>query len=90
MGANVVGISADSRDESRELAGRLELPFPLLSDPQRQVIASYGVADRNSEIAVPAVFVISREKQILWRYIGENPPDIPTLDQVVAVLEQNQ
>jgi len=90
MGVTVVGISADSQEAAAELAQRLELPFPLLSDPPREVISAFGVADRSNEIAVPAVFVVSRDGEVLWRYVGESPPDIPALEQVLAVLQRER
>ena len=33
LGADVLGISAQTSDEQREFAERMHIPFPLLSDP---------------------------------------------------------
>jgi peroxiredoxin len=34
LGARVVGLSAQTVEEQREFAARVDLPYPLLSDPQ--------------------------------------------------------
>ena len=39
----VIGISRDSSDSHRKFAEKHQLPFILLSDPELQVIKSYGV-----------------------------------------------
>ena len=42
IGAVVYGVSADDRDSHHDFAGKFGLNFPLLSDPDRQVIDAYG------------------------------------------------
>lgn len=37
LGASVIGISAQTREEQREFAGREHIPFPLLSDAGLQL-----------------------------------------------------
>lgn len=44
-GVVVVGISTDSLASHVRFASELELPFKLLSDPDRAIIQRYGVAD---------------------------------------------
>jgi thioredoxin-dependent peroxiredoxin len=41
-GAVVVGVSPDSPDSHRKFASKYDLPFPLLSDPDRKVMERYG------------------------------------------------
>ena len=43
LGANVVGISADSSDSHARFAARHGLNFPLLADPGHKVCRLYGV-----------------------------------------------
>lgn len=40
--AVVLGVSPDDADSHRAFAGKYELPFTLLSDPDRSVMAAYG------------------------------------------------
>lgn len=42
-GASVVGISKDSVASHQRFIEKLDLPFTLLSDPERQAIEAYGV-----------------------------------------------
>ena len=40
--AVVVGVSADTSESHRKFAAKYKLPFPLLSDPDRSVMKTYG------------------------------------------------
>ena len=42
-GANVAGVSLDDVKSHAEFAAKYHVPFPLLSDADRQVATSYGV-----------------------------------------------
>jgi thioredoxin-dependent peroxiredoxin len=39
--AVVIGVSADGAESHRKFAAKYDLPFPLLSDPERQVMRKY-------------------------------------------------
>ena len=41
--AQVVGVNRDSEASHRKFADKYQLPFVLLSDPERTVLESYGV-----------------------------------------------
>ena len=43
-GAEVVTISFEPRERLFQLARQLQLPFTILSDPERDVYAAYGLA----------------------------------------------
>ncbi len=40
--AIVLGVSADAGESHRKFAAKYKLPFPLLSDPDRKVMKTYG------------------------------------------------
>lgn len=88
-GAQVLAVSADSLEDTRALAQRLGLTFPLLADPERAVIRRYGVEDAANEIAWPALFLVTRgvagEGQIRWREVSDDYRDRPS---VVGLLTQ--
>ena len=42
-GVVVIGVSKDSEASHRKFAEKYELPFILLSDPEKEVIQAYGV-----------------------------------------------
>lgn len=87
VGATVVAISADSRNESIDFAARLGTSIPLLSDPGLVVALQYGVAMEGREIAVPATFVITSNGTIAKRWVGESMIDRPDLDEVLALIK---
>jgi peroxiredoxin len=70
-GAALVAISVDSPVESRALAERLGLSFPLLSDPDLKAIRAYGVEDAENGIAWPAIFIVGADGRIRWRSLAE-------------------
>lgn len=41
-GFAVVGISADSMKSHEKFAEKYDLPFPLISDPERKIMTAYG------------------------------------------------
>ena len=43
LGAEVVGVSKDSAASHAKFSQKCGLPFPLLSDPEKAAIQSYGV-----------------------------------------------
>lgn len=43
LGAEVVGVSADPVKSHAKFAVKYDLPFPLLSDPDKVLIKAYGV-----------------------------------------------
>jgi thioredoxin-dependent peroxiredoxin len=45
-GVEIAGISTDTPESSRDWAGRMNLPFPLLSDEERAAGAAFGVIRR--------------------------------------------
>ena len=42
LGAVVLGVSPDDGESHRKFAAKYELPFPLLSDPDRKMMTAYG------------------------------------------------
>ena len=66
VGAQRVGISADTVEKQHEFAERHSLGYPLLSDPDRSVAAAYGV--KRSLPMLPnrrVTFVIDTDRRVL-------------------------
>lgn len=42
LGVVVLGVSGDSPESHRKFKAKYALPFPLLSDPEKKVMAKYG------------------------------------------------
>jgi peroxiredoxin len=68
---SIVAVSVDTPEDSQRLAEEKGIYFPLLSDPDRDVMDRYGVADQDDPIAVPAIFLVGQDGTILWRQVGE-------------------
>ena len=72
----IVAISVDSNQESRELCKTRGYTFPLLSDPKGETIRSYGVlhprgGEEGRDIARPAEFLVDRAGAIRWVNLTE-------------------
>ncbi len=47
-GAVVIGVSADSPESHEKFAGKYALPFPLVSDEEKELLKAYGVWQKKS------------------------------------------
>ena len=74
----VLAISVDSHDDSRDLCKSRGYTFPFLSDPDTKgAIAAYGVIHQGAgeggrDIARPAEFLIDPSGTIRWENLTEN------------------
>lgn len=60
LGATIVGVSIDSAESHKEFAHRYQLPFPLLPDPDKKIIAAYGALMAFGLFTSRVTFVIDR------------------------------
>lgn len=65
----LAALSVDGPERSRALAEQLQLPFPLLCDPGREVVQAYGLLNEEEKggIAHPATFVLDRDRTVRFR-----------------------
>lgn len=84
----MVGVAVDSAEDSNALVQRLRLSFPILEDTGLAVAQAYGVAMKDRDIAIPALFVIDRSGNVAWRYIGETMADRPHSATIAEVLKK--
>lgn len=82
-GIGLVAISADSQKDSRQLLKEKPIEVPLLSDPELTTIKSWGVAMEGQDIAVPATFIVSQDKIVRWKYIGQDMTDRPDEREII-------
>ena len=89
-GAEVIGISKDSVSSHIKFAGKYNLPFILLSDPELSAIKAYGVWQekklygKTSMGVVRTSFIID-EKGVIERVMPKVKPDTNAAD-ILAVL----
>lgn len=77
-GTRIVAISVDSVGQHAAMVEKLDLPFPMLSDPDRSLaITPFGVADPKDErfIAVPAVVLVGTDGEEAWRFVSRDYAD---------------
>lgn len=60
-GAQVIGISVDSRDKNRAFAQELGIRFPILSDEAKTVSQQYGVLIPLIRLAKRTTFLIDEQ-----------------------------
>lgn len=86
--ATIWGISADPLEESQKLAQKLHLSYPLAVDPDLAAIRKFGVQMKDSQIAVPATYVLrAGDGQVVYRHIGESVFDRPAAAAILSALD---
>src|SRR6187549_933594 len=71
VGAQRLGISADSVETQKEFAEKNAFDYPLVSDPDRAVATAYGVRRRFGTPVKRATFVIGTDGKILHTISSE-------------------
>ena len=76
-GIRVVGISVDPPEINRRQSQKLGYTFPLLSDPNAQVIRRYdvlhpGAGPKGADVARPAEFLIDSSRVVRWVNLTDN------------------
>ena len=77
MDTELIAVSVDAVEFTRKVAEAYDIGFPLLSDPGLELIDSFGVRHSDGgiggeEIARPAVFILDRDGQVVWRELTDN------------------
>lgn len=89
--ADVYGISTDMPYALGAFASANDLNFPLLSDFNREIIEAYGVKldelGGMQGVAERSVFVLDGDGTVTYRWVSDNPADLPEVDEVVDAVE---
>lgn len=90
IGATVLGISVDSPFVTRKFAQETGVPFPLLSDFNKDAASAYGVLDPDYYgllgVAKRAAFVVDREGRIAYAWVTEDSSVLPPFDEIRAAV----
>jgi peroxiredoxin len=86
----IIAISADRLTRAEYAVEALGLEFPILSNPDAGVIKAYGLFDlHNNSYAAPATFVVDRQGNTRWEYIGyDSYYDRPDNEGIIAQLQR--
>ena len=69
--ASVVGVSPQSIETHQRFKSAFRLPFPLLADPQKVAIKSFGVNGPLGFGVRRVTFLINQEKRIVDRVVAD-------------------
>ena len=91
LGAKVFGISVDSPFVTDKFRQMEKIPFPLLSDFNKEVSKKYGVLmdDLNGlkGVAKRAAFVIGRDGKVKYEWVSDNPGTQVKFDEIKEALK---
>jgi peroxiredoxin len=87
-GAQLAGISVDPPTNNAGMVGKLQLPFPLLSDPEGELARMCGLWDAEEGVAIPSTVVVDQTGEVRYLYAGNDAADRPTDDGLFAVLDE--
>lgn len=90
LGVRVLGISVDSPFVNRRFGQELGIPFPLLSDFNKDASGAYGVLYPDffglKGVSKRAAFVVDREGEVAYAWVTEDADVIPPFDEIAGVL----
>lgn len=82
-----MAISADSAEESRALARRYDIEFPLLSDPDGALAKKYAGLSSDG-FALPSLYIIKPDGRVLFRKLGEARHDRVSVARVLQLVDE--
>lgn len=81
-GVRVLGINSQSLESHRAFAEKHALPFPLLSDPGREVCGAYGASGLLG-LTKRALFLVAADGRVVYRHV-----DLPVFRRSADELRQ--
>lgn len=90
-GARLYGLSADSPLQNAAVMEKLTLPFPILSDENREAaITPLGFADEKDprQISRAGVVIVDSRGEIVHRSVGRDYADRPDEDELIDALRK--
>ena len=90
LNARVFGISVDSPFITDKFRSEQRIPFPVLSDFNRDVARQYGVLHDDlfglKGVAKRAAIVIGRDGNVIYRWVSDDPGVQPPYEEVRQAL----
>jgi peroxiredoxin len=92
--AQVVGVSVNDPFSNKAFAEKNRLPFPILSDYNRQAIKAYGVETPHFEglkgytVAQRSIFIVDKNGVVCYVWITEDPTIEPDYKEIESALEK--
>ena len=92
--AQVVGIGVSDPFSNKAFAEKNRLPFPILSDYNREAIKTYGLESHNFAglkgytVAKRSIFILDPQGIVRYVWVSENPAVEPAYQQIQKELEK--
>jgi peroxiredoxin len=92
--AQVIGISVNDPFSNKAFAEKNRLPFPILSDYNRETIRTYGVETsdfagmKGYTVAKRSIFIVDRNGTVRYVWTTENPAVEPNYAEIESALEK--
>lgn len=87
---HVVAVCTDTVEENAALKKELGITsYELYSDSDGAASQTWKVYNPESHIARPSTFVIARGGKLLFRYIGYDRTDRPSVDAILHAARSN-
>lgn len=92
--AQVIGVSVNDPFSNKAFAEKNRLPFPILSDFNRQAIKAYGVESpdygglNGYTVAKRSIFIIDENGSVRYAWATNNPAVEPDYKEVEDALEK--
>lgn len=78
----------DTNIDAKNMVDSAQIKYPVLSNPSGSVVTEYNVYNLLGDgVSAPATFVIGKNKEILWKYIGKSSGDRPGIDELISKLD---
>ena len=94
LDATVLGVSVDSPFTVKAWANDMGVPFPVLSDFNKDVVQAYGVMHEDwwglKGVGQRSVFVIDGDQKITYVWVSEDSEGLPPFDEVEAAVRATQ
>lgn len=78
----------DKPEKSRELARKLQIPFPVLSDVDHKAIGDYDLYNGQENISKPATFLLDTKGIVRWSFFEEDYKLRPLTGVLVEALNR--
>ena len=94
LNAQVIGVSVNDPFSNKAFAEKNRLPFPVLSDYNREVIKTYGVelfdfaGLKGYTVAERSIFILNEEGFVRYMWISEDPSVEPNYQEIQKALEE--
>jgi thioredoxin-dependent peroxiredoxin len=87
LNAEIVAISTDNLDESKNLAVEQQLSFKVISDPDHRIVDEFGVFDSENGTSFITLILIDKEGIVRYKKIVEGPEDMFSASDVTEQLQ---